>query len=97
MLVQLRTEKIGLRDFLFSRNVPGIHDWNCVCREGRQTVQHLLLACRTFRDLRKEVFGRLPGRTDLRAILSKHKLATKAITFMEQTQILGQRGIDAVE
>lgn len=89
MLVQLRTEKIGLRDFIFSRNVPGIYDRNCVCREGRQTVQHLLLAYRNFQAIRREVFGHLLGRTNLRVILSEHKLAIKAIEFIERTQILG--------
>ncbi|OHE90236.1 zinc knuckle [Colletotrichum orchidophilum] len=36
ILVQMRTEKIGLKDFLFSRRVPDAMDANCPCREGRQ-------------------------------------------------------------
>ena len=97
ILVQMRTEKIGLREFLFNRKVPGIRDRNCSCRGGRQTVQHLLLTCRNFKDLRQDIFGQLPERTNLRTILSERKLAIKAIKSMEQTQILGRRGIDAVE
>jgi hypothetical protein len=93
LLVQLRTEKIGLNDFLFNRKVPGILDPMCPCREGRQTVRHVLLTCRRLRDLRSEQFGRLPGRTSLRTILNKHKLATRAIKFIEQAQILGQNRI----
>jgi hypothetical protein len=31
ILVQLRTEKIGLRDFLFRRKVPDILDLMCNC------------------------------------------------------------------
>ncbi|KAL0783733.1 hypothetical protein CaCOL14_001639 [Colletotrichum acutatum] len=38
MLTQLRTEKIGLQDFLFNRHVPDIADPRCVCGEGRQTA-----------------------------------------------------------
>ena len=33
LLVQLRTEKIGLKDFLFNRRVPDAADANCPCRE----------------------------------------------------------------
>ncbi|KAH7109025.1 hypothetical protein EDB81DRAFT_673095 [Dactylonectria macrodidyma] len=36
--IQLRTEKIGMNDFLFKRRVPGITDPRCDCGEGRQTV-----------------------------------------------------------
>jgi ribonuclease HI len=93
LLVQLRTEKIGFNDFLFNRRVPGITSPRCECGERRQTVAHVLLRCRTHKDLRNQVFGNLPGRNNLRAILSKPQLATKAIEFVEQTQILGQVGI----
>jgi hypothetical protein len=39
------------------------------------------------------VFGNLSGRRNLRIILSTPQLATKAIEYMEQTQILGHVGI----
>ena len=90
LLVQLRTEKIGFKDFLFNRRVPNVTDPMCDCGEGRQTVTHILLRCRKLRDLRKQEHGRFPGRHNLRAILNKRKLATKAIRFVEQTRILGQ-------
>ncbi|KZL82178.1 zinc knuckle [Colletotrichum incanum] len=37
ILVQIRTEKIRLKDFLFNRRVPDATDANCLYREGRQT------------------------------------------------------------
>lgn len=83
LLVQLRTEKFGLRDFLFQRKVPGV----------TETASHILLTCRNHKDLRNQEFGRLPGRHNLRAIMNNRKLATKAIRIIEQMQILGQRGI----
>jgi len=46
------------------------------------------------KDLRNQVFGNLRGRHNLRAILSKPQLATKAIQFIEQAQILGHVGIE---
>jgi ribonuclease HI len=93
LLVQLRTEKIGLKDFLFDQRVPGVTSPRCECGERRQTVAYILLSCRTYRNLRNQVFGNLSGRNNLRTILSKPQLATKAIQFIEQTQILGQVGI----
>lgn len=90
LLVQLRTEKIGFDDFLYRRRVPGVPDPMCQCGEGRQTVTHILLRCRKLKDLRRQEFGRMPGRHNLRVILNKRELATKAIRFVEQTQILGQ-------
>ncbi|KAL5399056.1 hypothetical protein PMIN03_012717 [Paraphaeosphaeria minitans] len=59
----------------------------------RQTVAHVLLYCRTHNDLRNRIFVDRLGRHNLRTILSKPQLATKAIEYMEQTQILGQFGI----
>ena len=93
LLVQLRTEKIGLRDFLFHRGVPDISSPACTCREGRQTVRHVMLACRELKDLRQLELGRESGTTDLRTILTNRKLAIKAIRFIEQALILGRDGI----
>ena len=92
LLVQLRTEKISLKDFFFTRKVPDVSSPRCDCGERRQTVAHILLCCRMYRDLRNQIFGNLSGRDSLRTILSKPQLATKAIEFIEQTQILGQNG-----
>jgi hypothetical protein len=93
LLVQLRTEKIGLNDFLFNRHVPDITSPGCSCGERRQTVAHVLLRCSKHRDLRNRIFANLSGRHSLRTILSTPQLATKAIEYMEQTQILGHMGI----
>jgi len=93
ILIQMHAEKIGLRGFLFHRRVPEINDPRCPCGEGRQTVMHVLLRCRRFKELRRQELSGIPGRTNLRAILNERKAATKAISFMEQTQILGQFGI----
>jgi hypothetical protein len=90
ILVQMRTGTIGLRDFLLRRRVPDILDPMCECQEGGQTVRHVLLICRKLKDIRRQELGHLPEGSDLRAILSKRKVATKAIKFMERVQILGQ-------
>lgn len=88
-VVQIRTEKIGLNDFLYSQMVSGITDPGCECGEGRQTVDHILLQCQEFNELQVRKLGRLQAQGDLRKILNEHVPAIKAIKFMEQTQILG--------
>jgi ribonuclease HI len=93
LLVQLRTEKIRLNDFLFNQHVPDIPSPGCSCGERRQTVVHVILRCSKYKDLRNRIFANLSGRHSLRTILSTPQLATKAIEYMEQTQILGQVGI----
>jgi hypothetical protein len=44
----MRTEKIGLRDFLHQRGVPNITHPRYACGEGRETVMYLLMRCRRF-------------------------------------------------
>ncbi|KAG7404448.1 hypothetical protein Forpe1208_v015677 [Fusarium oxysporum f. sp. rapae] len=90
LLTQLRTEKIGLKDFLYNRKVPGISSNRCPCGSDRQTVAHVLLRFRQHRQLRDQELGRLRGRNNLRKLLSERKAAAKAIKFIELTQILGQ-------
>jgi hypothetical protein len=89
----MRTEKIGLNDFLFNRRAPEVISPRCVCGERRQTAARILLRYRIYKDLRDQVFRDLSGRHNLRAVLNKPQLATKAIEFIELTRILGQMGI----
>jgi ribonuclease HI len=93
LLIQLRTEKIGFNDFLFNRRVPYVTSPRCDCGARRQTVAHILLYCNKRRNLRNRIFANLSGRDNIRTILSTPQLATKAIEYVEQTQILGQVGI----
>jgi hypothetical protein len=92
LLIQLRTEKIGFNDFLFNRRVPDVTSPRCDCGARRQTVAHVLLYCSKRRNLRNRIFANLSRRDNIRAILSTPQLATKAIEYIEQTQILGQNG-----
>ena len=53
LLVQLRTGKVGFRAFLHQRKVPGVEDPYCDCgREEEMTVEHVLLRCQTWNELR---------------------------------------------
>ncbi|EDN04892.1 predicted protein [Histoplasma mississippiense (nom. inval.)] len=94
-IVQMRTGKIGLRQFLYERKVPEITDTLCECGGGNQTVRHVLLACPRFNNLRTETWENGEGRgerLDLKEILTTPKLAKKAARFMILTRLLGQYG-----
>ncbi|EDN04466.1 predicted protein [Histoplasma mississippiense (nom. inval.)] len=94
-IVQMRTGKIGLRQFLYERKVPEITDTLCECGGGNQTVRHVLLACPRFNNLRAETWENGEGRRDrfdLKEILTTPKLAKKAARFMILTRLLGQYG-----
>ncbi|KAF5232691.1 hypothetical protein FANTH_12862 [Fusarium anthophilum] len=90
LLTQLRTDKIGLNDFLFGRRVPKVTSNRCPCGSDRQTVAHVLLRCRWHHQFRDQELGRLQGRNNLRKLVNERNAPTKAIKFIELTQILGQ-------
>jgi hypothetical protein len=86
------TEKIRFNDFLFARRVPDVTSPRCNCGARRQTVAHILLHCSKCRNLQNRIFATLSRQDNLQTILSTPQLATKAIQYVEQTQILGQNG-----
>jgi hypothetical protein len=94
-IIQMRTEKIGLLNFLHQRQVPGYTDATCQCGIGSQTIQHILLACPLFNELRRETWEGEDGRRerlDLKKILNTPSKAKKAARFMILTRLLGQYG-----
>ena len=68
LIVQMRTEKTGLKKFLHFKKVPGFDSPECPCRRGMQSARHLLVECRLHtrkrdmiweEDRRKVAFGRI--------------------------------------
>lgn len=95
LVIQMRTQKIGLRKFLFSRRVPGYEDPTCDCGRGTQGVLHLLMECPLYHRQRKELWReerRRGGwtRFDLGIILNHSKYARKAALFIKDTGLIGQ-------
>ena len=46
LATQIRTEKIGLANFLYRRKVPGVNSAACPCGSLLQTAKHVIMFCR---------------------------------------------------
>jgi len=67
--ILLRTEHIGLNDYLYHRKVPGNNSLLCECGWPRQTPKHVLIFCPRFsRDCNK--MFQEAGTNDYRTLLS---------------------------
>ena len=105
LVVQMRTGKIGLREFLFHRRVPGIVDGRCECRQGNQTVKHILLECRLFARQRRNLWTeeakkarKEGGRSlDIERILTDGPCAKKAAIFIKKTGLTGRSMAPLIE
>lgn len=53
VIIQARTGKIGLRDYLY--RIDAADSPACLCDHRRQTVYHTLLECPGFNELRKKM------------------------------------------
>jgi hypothetical protein len=85
-LTQLRTKKIGFRDYLFSIRRAGSDE--CPCGWGRQTVKHILLDCLFNQRIRSMTIRRKSGVL----VLSTPALAKASVQFVTQGRLLGQFG-----
>ena len=92
LTVQLRTQKIGLKAFLYSRRIPGCPDSWCQCREGQQTVKHILLQCPLWRVERRrmQLDGGEALTRDISSLLTSYKGVRLAVRFFAATGILQQ-------
>lgn len=87
VIVQARTGKIGLRDYLY--RIGAEPSPSCPCGARRQTVYHTLLECPRFNELREEMWeGK--RETDLTRLLGTPALAAKVSKFFLATGELSQ-------
>ena len=95
LLIQLRTEKIGLRAFLHMRKVPGYEhvDGNvCECEEAYQTAKHILLQCPIWSRQRRQMQleGGEAKTRDIKILLTDKAVVGLAVRFMAATGVLKQ-------
>ena len=87
-LFLLRTEVLGLNDWLARIEVPGTAP-GCTCGLGRQTIRHLLAFCPEQTRPRPNLILRT-GTTELREILTNKKMVKAAAQWLLDTNTLEQ-------
>lgn len=98
----MKTGKIGLRKFLYERNIRDIEDTEYASGKGEETVRHVLTEYSKFSKLRKimwavEVKKARYNWIDFRSILTVPALSKKEAEFMQKTGLLGQyQGLNLV-
>lgn len=85
LLIQMRTECIGLNAFLFERRVPGA-DPGCECGQAQETVKHIIGFCPLRQTERLRLRERLGHDSVERALSGKHA-GTVAKWFMDLGRI----------
>lgn len=93
--VQLRTRKIGLNHFLFGRGVLGFDSPVCSCRQGKQTVEHVLFHCMRHQRQRRGLWLAEKreakwGEVTLRQVLTDPRSLLKAVQFIKESGLIGQ-------
>jgi hypothetical protein len=90
MLFQARTGRIGLRRILARVGVPAIEE-DCLCGEGRETAEHVLIQCR------QQAEQRWDREVQFEELMSNPKLAKLAVRQLIKSGRLGQyKPIDAI-
>ncbi len=95
LITQMRTGKIGLKAFLYSRWVPGVEDESCECGSSKETVRHILLECKLYHKRRREWWKKERTESPTGAIswidmLTVPGYVSKAADFMRSTGLIGQ-------
>ena len=101
IIIQLRTSRIGLRDFLHEKKVSGFKDPQCPCGQGGRTVPYILISGRNSREAtemmwtieREYRFGihyKSREVIGLRILLTVPNYAVNPAKFILETGILGQ-------
>jgi ribonuclease HI len=91
ILIQLRTERVGLGYYLWRINRR--ENPFCECGLGSETVRHVLFECPTHADEREIMWTRIKGlqrTTDLQVLLAEKAAAVAIAQFVIDTGMLNQ-------
>ena len=100
LITQIRTEKIGLKSFLYNRWAPEVEEESCECGADKQTARHILHECRLFNRQRREwwakerrkTLGGVISHTDM---LNNLCYISMAADFIKNIGLIGQfRALD---
>lgn len=58
LIVQMKTEKIGLQKFLYQYEVSNVGDVRCEGRRREETMKYVLNECPQFKEMKKTIWSR---------------------------------------
>ena len=87
-LMMLRTEVLGLNDWLHKIGVPGVRP-ECPCGARRQTLRHIIAFCPLQIQPRLELLERT-GQTDPLKLINGRKTAKAAVYWLISTGTMEQ-------
>ncbi len=87
VLIQLRTDRIGLRGYL--HKIKRSETPWCDCRQSYQTAKHIIEECELYETERFEYLNTIHI-SDARLYLGDKKLVQQTVTFMRATGLLNQ-------
>lgn len=90
MLIQLRTGRLGLRQFLFERHVPEVATPLCRCGLAPETAEHIFLKCELYRAARASLQNPPRTRRDLHSMLSTQGPAQALTRWFLHLQVVPQ-------
>jgi hypothetical protein len=93
VLIQLQTGRISLNQYLHKIGI--VESKDCTCREGVQSLRHILLEYRILVSLCSEMWKKIKIRIkhtclDFNALVSEPLISSYIAGFMIQTGLLGQ-------
>jgi hypothetical protein len=88
-VTHMRTKRIELADYLFSRRVSTVLSFDCFCDYSRQTLKHVLLFCMNRTTNRQRMF-RVDETTNLRKLLNIEKKLKTSINWLMKINLLIQ-------
>ena len=91
LATQIRTEKIGLANFLYRRKVPGVNSAACPCGSLLHTAKHVIMFCR-LHEHRTHML-RTAGSSDYRKLITEPKALKVVTAWLMRTGILTQYSI----
>ncbi|KAI0995004.1 hypothetical protein K3495_g13178 [Podosphaera aphanis] len=61
--MQIRSEHMGLKSYLYRRNVPGVENPSCPCGYLSQNVKHMIMACPLWSEGRTDIWRKAKNRS----------------------------------
>ena len=87
LMIQLKTNKIKLNQFLHERRISDVLIAHCLYDDDIMIIKHILLFCSNSKEKKRKILNKIKI-TNVKRILSKRKTITIAICIISTTDLL---------